>query len=297
MEIRHPKPADADAIYELVAEHDTRVLGRPDLTPADVLDQLTEPDFDPAADGWLAYEGERLVGWGWACRKGESDRVDIDVRARGAEAEEALWELVLGRFSGVTADIGIYAQDTAQQEAARARGFAPATSFHRMRIDHNGEPAPSFLAGVTVETGSGDDEELLRAAHAIKEEAFAEHFGHVPQSFEEWADAREASSAHDWGQALVAKVHGVPAAVMVGTNHFVPDENCGYVLTLAVRPAFRGKGLGKLMLRRAFAADWRRGRIGTILHVDSGNTTPALDLYLSVGMRRILAIDIWQNTL
>ncbi|GIH25938.1 hypothetical protein Aph01nite_42480 [Acrocarpospora phusangensis] len=297
MEIRHPKPADADAIYELVAELDTRVLGRPDMTPADVRDQLTEPDFDPATDGWLAFDGDRLVGWAWACRKGGSDRVDIDVRIRTAEAEEALWAKVLGRFTGVTADIGIHARDTAQREAARARGFAPATSFHRMRVDHDGMAAPAFLPGVTVTAGSGDDEELLRAAHAVKEEAFTEHFGNVPQTFEEWADAREASSAHDWGQVLVAKAHGAPAAMLVGTNHFVPDENCGYVLTLAVRPAFRGRGLGKLLLRRAFEADWRRGRTGTILHVDSNNTTPALGLYLSVGMRQVLSIDIWQRSL
>ncbi|GAA0433350.1 hypothetical protein Acor_07430 [Acrocarpospora corrugata] len=297
MEIRHPKPADADAIYELVAEHDTRVLGRPDLTPADVRDQLAEPDFDPAADGWLAYDGDRLVGWASARRRGGSDRVDLDVRTRTAEAGTALWELALARFTGVTADIGVYAGDTAQREAVRSRGFEPATSFHRMRIDHEGVASDAFLPGVTVETGSGDDEELLRAAHAVKEEGFAAHFGNVPQTFEEWADARESSSAHDWGQVLVAKVHGVPAAVLVGTNQFVPDENCGYVLTLAVRPAFRGRGLGKLLLRRAFAADRRRGRTGTILQVDSNNTTPALGLYLSAGMRRVLSIDIWQKQL
>jgi hypothetical protein len=36
------------------------------------------------------------------------------------------------------------------------------------------------------------------------------------------------------------------------------------------------------------------GRTGTILHVDTNNPTPALDLYLSVGMTASLVIDIWQ---
>ncbi|WP_214107947.1 GNAT family N-acetyltransferase [Acrocarpospora catenulata] len=297
MEIRNPKPADADAIYELVAEHETQVLGRPDCTPADIADQLNEPDFDPATDGWLAFDGDRLTGWAWACRRGGSERVDLDVLARTPEAAEALWAKALGRFSGVTANVDVYAEDTAKRAAVAARGFAPATSFHRMRIDHHGPVPAAYLPGVTVEAASPDAEELLRAAHAIKEESFAEHFGNVPQSFDEWADAREASSAHDWGQVLVAKVHGQPAAMLVGTNHFVPDENCGYVLTLGVLPRFRGYGLGRLLLRRAFAADQRRGRIGTILHVDSNNTTPALDLYLSVGMRRVLSIDVWRRAL
>lgn len=38
------------------------------------------------------------------------------------------------------------------------------------------------------------------------------------------------------------------------------------------------------------------GRAGTILHVDSNNTTPALSLYESVGMRATLVIDVWRRT-
>ena len=72
------------------------------------------------------------------------------------------------------------------------------------------------------------------------------------------------------------------------TNHFVPDEGCGYVLSLAVLPAFRSRGLGRFLLLNAFAADAAIGRKGTYLHVDSGNTTPALGLYLSAGMRLVL---------
>ena len=59
----------------------------------------------------------------------------------------------------------------------------------------------------------------------------------------------------------------------------------------------RGTGLAKLLLRQSFLDDHRRGRRGTILHVDANNTTPALDLYLSVGMRSVLAVDVWQARL
>lgn len=51
------------------------------------------------------------------------------------------------------------------------------------------------------------------------------------------------------------------------------------------------------MLRWAFATDATRGLGGTLLHVDSSNTTPALGLYESVGMRTILVIDAWRADL
>jgi ribosomal protein S18 acetylase RimI-like enzyme len=83
---------------------------------------------------------------------------------------------------------------------------------------------------------------------------------------------------------------------VLGNNQFAADEGCGYVDTLAVRPEFRGRGLGRLLLRTAIAADAARGREGTILHVDTNNTTPALGLYESEGMRPVLVIDIWRRT-
>ena len=60
---------------------------------------------------------------------------------------------------------------------------------------------------------------------------------------------------------------------------------------------YRGRGLARLLLERAFARDAAAGRAGTLLHVDTANTTPALDLYLSVGMRAVLAIDMWHGDL
>lgn len=299
-DIRRPVPADAATIHDLVAEHDTAVTGKPDWTLDDIADTLGELDLE--RDSWVVRADGGLAGWGYARRKGASDNVDIDVHAREAGAAALLWDLVLGRAGDLAreaghdhavVDISVYEQDTAMREAAKERGFAPATSFHRMRADHRGV-RPVFLPGVTVATGSPDDEATLRAAHAVQQEAFAEHFGFVPKTFEEWADEMEASSANDWRQLLLARVHGEPAAMLLGTDHFVPDENCGYVRTLAVRPGFRGRGLGRLLLTRAFEADERRGRVGTILHVDSNNTTPALGLYRSVGMRPVLAIDVWR---
>ncbi|GAA4588872.1 hypothetical protein GCM10023194_41690 [Planotetraspora phitsanulokensis] len=298
---RRPAVSDAEAVHDLVAEHDTAVIGRPDMTLADVSDLLEELDL--GNDSWLVHEGDRILGWGWAQRQGGGDIVDMDVRARTPQAADLLWDAVteraprLAQEAGhprVRMDIAVYEQDAAMRAAAGERGFAPATSFHRMRIDFPA-PAPVPVPGASVETGSPGDRQLMRTAHGIQQEGFARHFGFVPRTFEEWVEAMEASSANDWNQLLVARLDGEPAAMLLGTDHFVEDANCGYVRTLAVLPRFRGRGLGRLLLGHAFAADERRGRAGTILHVDSNNTTPALGLYLSVGMRPVLAIDVWRK--
>ncbi|MET8145962.1 GNAT family N-acetyltransferase [Sphaerisporangium sp. NPDC005288] len=295
-EIRRPAPHDAPAVYEVVSACDTAVLGHPDMTPDDVADVLADPALDLEHDAWLVLRREDggPAGWAYALRQGE-DVVEIEVCSREEEVRAWLWDTVLDRARRVTAEIAVYRQDEAKRAEAAARGFAPATSFHRLRADH-AEVEPGSLPGVTVHPAAGS-EERMRAAHRVHQEGFAEHFGFVPKEYARWKADFEASSTHDWSQLMLAEVDGVPAAMLLGSDMFAADENCGYVRILSVLPEFRGRGLGRLLLKRAFAADARRGRAGTYLHVDAGNTTPALDLYLSVGMRPVLAIDVWRRPL
>ncbi|MFF5210952.1 GNAT family N-acetyltransferase [Streptosporangium sp. NPDC000396] len=304
---RRPLAEDAGDIHELISLCDTQVIGKADMTLDDVVDQLNEPAFDKETDGWVVHDGSRrLVAWAWACRKGTSDNVDIDVVVHpGASGLTGpLWDTVTERAGQIAAelghdravmDIGLYREDSGKRAIASARGFSPATSFIRLRADHGTPvPEPDLPPGLSVDHGV--TEEVRRQGHAVQQAGFAEHFGFTPKDYEEWYRDLDASASTDWSQLTVARVDGEPAAMLLGTNAFAGEENCGYVRQLAVLPGFRGRGLGRFMLRRAFAADARRGRVGTYLHVDANNSTPALDLYLSVGMRQVLAIDVWRRT-
>ncbi|WP_405147043.1 GNAT family N-acetyltransferase [Sphaerisporangium sp. NBC_01403] len=306
-DIRRPATEDVPVIHELVSACDTEVLGHPDMTEDDVADGLADPGFDLGRDGWLVFRRDgdpALVGWGYASRQGDGDNVEIEILSRDAAVTPWLWDTVLRRAGELAAeaghpyavaDIGVYRQDDAKRALAKEHGFEAATSFHRLRADH-AEVDPGSLPGVTVR-GAAGSEELTRAAHRIHQEGFARHFGFVPKEYDRWREDFESSSTHDWSQLLVAEVDGAPAAMLLGSDMFVSDENCGYVRILSVLPESRGRGLGKLLLRHAFAGDVARGRAGTYLHVDSGNSSPALDLYLSVGMRPVLAIDVWRRTI
>jgi mycothiol synthase len=304
---RRPTVGDAEAIHALVAACNNAILGYADVTLNDIRDELDEPDFDPESDGWLVTDGSGVpVGYGWACRKGDSDGIGADAIALDGVVAEWLWAAVIDRAAGLAAelghdevnvDIGIYRADEAQRERAAAHGFAPGTTYHRMRIDHEGTPTdPAVPDGVEVRIGPGD-ETFRRHALEVMNEANVGQFGYVARTFDEWHALTESSASHDWSQLRVAYIDGTPVGMLQGNNQFVTDEGCGYVQRVAVLPPARGRGIARVLLRQAFAADARRGRNGTLLHVDTNNPTPALNLYLSVGMRPVLVIDMWRRTL
>jgi mycothiol synthase len=300
--VRPPELADAEVILDLESAYNTAIVGYADRTLDEVRDELVEPGFDIARDAWLAFDADRrLVGCGWACAAGESDQVDIDVIA--VDAAMADWLLdrsierarEMGRQRGhakVTLHKGIYRADVGMAPRLEARGFAPVTSFHRMRIDFDGPvDMPEQPAGLTLREAV--DDATRRDAHAVQTAAFSEHFGYVAKSYSEWFEIMEAKSTFAWPQMCVADLDGRPVAMCGRTDQFIEDEDCGYVATLGVVSEARGRGIAKYLLRRAFAIDAAAGRTGTILHVDANNTTPALGLYESVGMRSVLVVDVW----
>jgi mycothiol synthase len=303
---RPPAVDDAEAIWRFVAARNEAILGFADVTIDEVVDELTEPGFDPATDGWLVHEpGGAVAGYGWACRKGGSGEVLVDSIAEPDAIAAWLWERTIARaveiagatgHAQATLDVGVYRADAAQRARAASLGFQPGTTYHRMRIDHDGPHAAPPVPD-SIQIRSGDDPQVRRDGHTVLNAAFDGQFGYVTRPFDEWHAMVDASSACDWSQLHVVYADGRPVAMLRGTNQFVEDEHCGYVATVGVLESARGRGLAKLLLRHAFAADSVRGRAGTILHVDTNNPTPALGLYESVGMRPVLVIDILRRVI
>src|SRR5690348_562132 len=89
---RRPTVDDADAVFALVAERNTAVVGFADLTLDDARDQLSEPGFDPETDGWLVHDAAgELRGFGWVFGEPESDQVEIEL----ITADDALADWLL----------------------------------------------------------------------------------------------------------------------------------------------------------------------------------------------------------
>jgi mycothiol synthase len=298
---------DAEAILELVSAHNTKLVGIPDCVLDDVNDQLVEPGMVLDTDTWLVHAADgALVGFGLVYAKGTGEQSDLDIVASGEQVAAWLVERGMARATELAkaggherADIhlGFYRADTSMRDVAAAHGFAGATTFQRMRIDHGDTQGTHHElvapAGVTLRPGPGD-EEFRRTAHRVLDESFKDHFGHVPRTFEQWHEAREREASFDWSMITLAYLDSEAVGILLTLDRFVADENCGYVGDIGVLAEARGRGIAKYLLRTAFEADIAAGRAGTILHVDANNVTPALGLYESVGMRSVLVIDVWR---
>jgi ribosomal protein S18 acetylase RimI-like enzyme len=97
----------------------------------------------------------------------------------------------------------------------------------------------------------------------------------------------------DPSQWFVAELDGEPVGFVLGDASRAPDGG-GYVRTLGVLPAVRGRGIARHLLEVVFAEQARRGWTWTQLTVDSGNPTGAPGLYGSVGMSAVEVIDVYR---
>ncbi|MFC7642574.1 hypothetical protein ACFQX6_17765 [Streptosporangium lutulentum] len=52
--------------------------------------------------------------------------------------------------------------------------------------------------------------------------------------YDEWYGELDSSASSDWSQLTVARIGDEPVAMLLGTDAFAGDENCGYVRQLAV---------------------------------------------------------------
>ncbi len=307
--VRRPTLDDGPNVFAVVAAQNIDAIGAADYTEQDASDELDEPTFDRDRDGWLVLtEAGEPAGWAWAVIKTGSDNTEMQVYALPGHDELYgwLWETAEERarekareagYSTTRLDINMYPQEKRTRRTAEAKGYQAAARFVRMRIDHPQlVPPPSLPEGTTLRHGTSE-EKVRRDALDVRNKAFHDHYGFVPKDYDEWVQEREGSAAHDWSLVHVLYDGEEPAAVLVRTNHFVPDENLGYVLTLGTVPGNQGRGLAGFLLRYAFAEDAAIGRAGTVLHVDSNPQRPALGLYTRAGMREVLVIDSWRKLL
>lgn len=300
---------DVDAVYAVLSAADTAVVGAPDMTRDDVRDELTEPGFDPATGGWLVLGPDGgPAAYAWVAANQASALIDIEVRLH-PRTDVALGPLLLDAVVARGAEIGrelghaevllhqgVHRADATAAATLAAAGFTLATTFHRMSIDLDGPvPVPPLSSAVRVRRSDADEADL-RAAHRIREESFAEHFGNVARSYEEWKQGLDARSDVDFSQLWLAELGGEPVGMLLGSDAMKEDLDAGFVLTLGVLKPARGRGLGRALLLTAFEEMRLRGRRSVALHVDEANVTDAVGLYESVGMHRALSFDVWERT-
>ncbi|WP_020387206.1 GNAT family N-acetyltransferase [Kribbella catacumbae] len=302
--VRPMRLDDSAAIQAHLAGHSVSLIGIHQYSPEGVANFLRDPALNLDTDTWLVSIGDQVVGT--AATVQASDRAGIEVTS----ADRAVADWLLGtaiehateraREAGQTelkVSLGILRSDRQLAELAELHGLALDTSTDRMKIEHTApvEP-PAVPAGVTVHRGASD-ETTRRAGHQVIAESFADQPGSTPRPYDDWVESRESRSTFDWSGLTVLELAGRPVAVREWDRNFVSSDNCGYIGRIGVLAEARGRGLAKFLLRDQFALDSAAGLAGTLLHVDTSNPTPAVGLYLSVGMRTDIVTDIYRARL
>lgn len=282
---------DVDAIVDVM--HSTAVI-EPSALENDrdyVLTGWRSSNFDPAQDTWVVVAPDGLlVGYEEASRIGAGGQANIDGYVRPTHsglgigtamlrAAEARIRQVM-QVSELSVRAGMSANDPQAHAMFLHEGYKQVRSFQRMQVDLLEPPAPAeFPDGIRVRTFvQGQDD---RATHAAVIEAFGDHWGSVPTSFEDWAKRQFGSEHFDpslWFLAL-------DGDEVAGTVLCRKQGEGGWVNNLAVRRPWRKRGLGLALLQHAFAEMYKRGMYSIALGVDSDSLTGATRLYERAGMR------------
>lgn len=322
--VRAARLDDAPAICALLNEIDVLEVGRPETDLHTVEADLGHPDADLPQNSWLAFdEAGTLVAYGLLWDESYAERIDVDhyVLPGHQGAGLRLLELMEARAAAKAAANGfrravvhlhLNTAPTTDTALLDARGWHVVRRYHVLTRDltstaahttgnaADAAPAPAPVPvpvpvpppGVRLRDCTAEPDR--RRAHALLQRAMSEHFDFQPHSYETWL-ADPANAGLDWSLVWIAHVDGLgDAGALLARDD---REAMGWISTLGVLPEARGRGLGGLLLRHAFAAFAGRGRETVGLGVDTGNESGAPALYERHGMVVYFAVNTWEITL
>ncbi|MBN1890018.1 MAG: GNAT family N-acetyltransferase [Thermoflexales bacterium] len=303
--IRNYHDEDLGSVFAVINAA-ARADGEPDvLSEAELRARLEIPHdsslIDPQQDlsvveipgaGVVAYaEGLLRGGRGkWFYRTQCFVQPDFRRRGIGRALLERQWERVeeLAAQLGGRVLMGARVLDTQQDAQALLKAFSMRRTryFFTMRRDL-AAPLPSLEPPPGLDLRRWDDRRGDRVVWAAAEEAFADHWGYQPQSWEAFehrihsGQIRPASSFIAWDGDEVAggslNKFSLPDPVAP------PLARPGWVGTLFVRRPWRRHGLGRALLLASLAHARQMGHDVVLLNVDAASLTGAVHLYESVG--------------
>jgi len=305
------------ALVRVINDRYRLYTGDDSVTEPELTGHWENPQIRPERDMCALVGPEGVAGWGEVEPPGEPC-----VRAEawlcvapGPSSDVATWDLLLAWAEERARDVTrparpdlrtSFALQALEKDDERRRGyeragFSTVRAMHRMRIDFTAPPTPSaWPADLTARTF--DPERDLKAMCAASEEAFRDHWGRVPWSLEEeernWLEwMRWQGDAFDPSLSTLAWNGDEVAGFALGRPHLPLDRARGIVASLAVRPAWRKKGLGSALLRNALGEFYRRGCRSVELLVDSENRSGALRLYERAGMHAFRTQLVYEKEL
>jgi mycothiol synthase len=291
---------DAMAVADLINRYE-RYWDLPALTPAsEVEDDFDEPFIDPVRDTrgyWL--EGT-LIAYGlvWHRPSGAGEEralliglVDPDYRGQGIGRHLIGWQIECARESLSSCDptlpwyIRTNAFDWVEDEFRLYRrfGLEPVRFIKEMIRPLDALVVPRSPDGVEIIQW---DRSLDEGTREALNEAFGDHWGSTQIDEDSFRHLIERSAIR-----LDLSFQAVAGSEVVGfsLNGFFPDDEQvtgrreGWVRSLGVKRAWRGRGVASALLESSFNAFLDAGLTHSMLGVDTENATGAFGLYEGLG--------------
>ena len=186
-------------------------------------------------------------------------------------------------------------RDTAARRFAEARGFTYRATLTQMRLDDlRAVPEPALPTGLVVRSFDPVRDDLARYV-TMMNAAFADHATSASWDVAVVARSHARPDFDPTGIALVATADDPGRPVAFARTAVTRDDagaSLGEVRLIGVEPRFRGRGVGRALLRWSIARFRRLGLEHAELSVVAANDA-ALTLYRSDGFRTVVAWPQW----
>ena len=277
---RPADPADAQAIYELIAACERADDGAAEVDIHELTGAFVRHGFDPALDSLLVFESDEPVGWAELYRgRGEGD-VRPSHRGRGIGPALVSWieararELGEASIRQTTTDANTHARDL-----FLASGYQPSRTSWIIRIELDRPLSPPEVPpGITIRPYRGSD---VVDVHRVVDAAFSEWEGRGPEPFEVWASQVLVHPGFRPDLSPLAFDGDELVGVVLAYDY--PELGEGWIQQLATKVTHRRRGIAQALLRTTFGWFHEAGRL--VAGVSTDSRTGALGLYEKVGMR------------
>ncbi len=189
----------------------------------------------------------------------------------------------------------VQGDDAVQREVLESLGWQPIRYSFQMRIELDDDLSePDWPEGLSLRNLHPGEEERVYEAQM---DAFADHWEFRRTSLEEWRTFTVDDHSFDPSLWWLVEDGDELAAMSLNSWHFSGDPQFGWIGILGVRPRWRRRGLATALLLHSFRDFRDRGATRVGLGVDGENTTGAVRLYESVGMRVARRNDTYEKEL
>jgi mycothiol synthase len=187
---------------------------------------------------------------------------------------------------------GMSAADTTARSIHENEGYRPIRFQWMMEAHHTEAPqVKPFPEGIELRPFEAEAQAYL--VFQAEDEAFQDHWGHVPGNFNNWKLRKLEREAFDSALWHIAW-DGDQIAGYAQTRF---RNGIGWVGNLGVRRPWRKRGLGEALLLHSFNEFYKRNMPTVGLGVDAANPTGATRLYQKVGMKIAVEDVVYEKEL